>query len=237
MSKNKQDSRSKLTLKVETRKIFGKKLKKSRREGHIPANIYGHNFKSQSVSVEFKEFVKVYKIAKETGVIYLKLDKDELPVLIKNVQTHPVNDQILHIDFRKIDLSKKIQTAVPVKAIGESEAVETKGGVLLTQVETLQIEALPADIPSRIEIDISIIKEVGGEIKVADLPKSEKYTLLDLPEKIIVSVVEHKEEEALPQTAPAEAPEITTAKPEDEEVVEAKKTPEETEKKPEQAKK
>ena len=224
-TKTRKDNEVKLQLTVIPRTIFGKKLKKLRREGNIAANIYGHDFKSRSVTAAFKDFATIYKTAKETGVIYLKLDSNEYPVLIKNIQRHPVNDQILHVDFRKIDLTKKIQTDVPVKVKGESEAVNIKGGVLLTQTEALLIEALPSDIPPQIDVDIATLKDVGQEIKVKDLANSDKYVFLDEPEKIIVSVVEHKEEEILPQTTPAEAPEITTAKPEGEEVIEEEKAP------------
>lgn len=206
--KRKNDT-GKLTLKVTPRTVVGKKIKKLRNQGFIPANIFGSDFKSRSISVVIKEFINVYKIARETGVIYLELEKKELPVLITNVQRHPVNDNILHVDFRKIDLSKKIETSVPVKAAGESEAVNQKGGVLLIQTESLLVEALPEDIPTKIEIDISIIKDIGQEIKVNDLVKSDKYEIKAPPEKVIFSVVAHKEESVTPETTAA-APEIIT---------------------------
>ncbi len=197
----------KLVLKVTPRAIFGKKLKKMRHEGLVPANVFGPEFKSVSVSVPFKDFAKTYKTAKETGVIYLSLNKEEVPVLIKQVQRHPVTDDILHVDFRKVDLKKKIQTEVPVKTTGVSEAVAQKSGVLLTLSETLLVEALPQDIPQAIEVDISSIKELGQEIKVADLPKSTAYEIKTPVEKVVVSVVEHKEESVTPETTAA-APEV-----------------------------
>lgn len=214
---------NKLTLTVIPRTVFGKKLNKLRKEGNIPANIYGYDFKSQSVTATFKDFSKVYKIAKETAVVYLDFDKKELPVLIKNVQRHPVNDNILHVDFRKIDLKQKIQTEVPIKVIGQSEAVNLKGGILLTQSESLLVEALPTDIPRQIDVDITSFKEIGQEFKVSNLSKTDKYEVKDSQDKVIVSIVQHKEEEILPQTAPAVAPEVITAKPEEEGVA-----PEET---------
>ncbi|OGK11807.1 hypothetical protein A2954_05120 [Candidatus Roizmanbacteria bacterium RIFCSPLOWO2_01_FULL_37_12] len=239
-SKKSPSTDNKLTLNILPRTIFGKKLKKFRKDGYIPANIFGQEFKSQSVSVTYKDFVKVYKAAKETGVIYLKLEKNELPALTKNVQRHPVNDNILHVDFRKIDLKQKIQTDVPVKVVGQSDAVTQKGGVLLTQTESLLVEALPTDIPHQIEVDIASLKEIGKEIKVSDLAKSDKYEIKTIPDKVIVSVVEHKEEEILPQTAPTVAPEVITAKPEEAAAQEEKTAAEPVEKKagvkpPEQA--
>ena len=200
-------SSEKVTLKAELRNVFGKKLNKIRRQGFVPANIFGPDFKSRSISVIYKDLVKTYKMVGETGIVYISLEKEKIPVLIKTIQKHPLSSSLLHIDFRKIDLSKKIETNVPVKTTGVSEAVSQKGGVLLTQSDTLLIEALPEDIPSRIEVDITIIKEIGQEIKVSDLKKSDKYEIKTPAEKVVVAVIAHKEESIVPETAVA-APEI-----------------------------
>ncbi|MEK7597546.1 MAG: 50S ribosomal protein L25 [Patescibacteria group bacterium] len=202
-------STDKISLKAELRTVFGKKLNKVRKQGLIPGNIYGPDFKSKSISVVYKDLVKTYKLVGETGVVYLNLDKENIPVLIKSIQKHPLSSSLLHIDFRKIDLTKKIETNVPVKTTGVSEAVSQKGGVLLVQSDTILVEALPEDIPSHIEVDVTIIKEIGQEIKVADLKKSDKYEIKTPAEKVVVSVVAHKEESIVPETAVA-APEIIT---------------------------
>ncbi|MEK7109833.1 MAG: 50S ribosomal protein L25 [Patescibacteria group bacterium] len=202
-------STDKISLKAELRTVFGKKLNKVRKQGLIPGNIYGPDFKSKSISVVYKDLVKTYKLVGETGVVYLNLDKENIPVLIKSIQKHPLSSSLLHIDFRKIDLTKKIETNVPVKTTGVSEAVSQKGGVLLVQSDTILVEALPEDIPSHIEVDVTIIKEIGQEIKVADLKKSDKYEIKTPAEKVIVAVIAHKEESIVPETAVA-APEIIT---------------------------
>lgn len=224
MAKTKKTAQNKLTLTVTSRQVFGKNLGKLRATGAIPANIYGPKFASKSVSVPFKDFINTYKQAHETGVIYLNLEKDEIPVLIKNVQRHPVSNAILHTDFRKIDLKQKIETDVPVKIIGESVAVNQKGGVLLHLSHTLLVEALPTDIPSEISVDISKLLELGQEIKVSDLTKSDSFTIKELPDKVIVSVVEHKEESVTPETVSA-APEVITEKPAEGEETPAEATP------------
>jgi large subunit ribosomal protein L25 len=202
----------KIILKAEPRQIFGKKLNSLRKKGLIPANIYGQNFKSQAVTINFKDFIKVYKQAKETKVVYLELKEEKIPVLIKNIQRHPVNDLILHVDFRKIDLKQKIETEVPVVIIGESPAVVEKKGVLLTQLSTLMVSALPEEIPSEIKVDISNLKEIGQEIKVADLAKSSTYEIKTPFEKVIVSIIAHKEESVTPETT---APTVEVVKEEE----------------------
>ena len=210
--KNQKQEKTKLSAQIRT--LTGKKAKKLRKQGLIPANIYGPEFKSTSISINFREFLNTYKIAKETGIVYLQLEKDEIPVLIKHIQKHPISDQILHVDFRKIDLKKKIETEVPVKVVGTSEAVSQKGGVLLNQSEFLLVEALPEDIPQEIEVDISSIKDIGQEIKVADLKKSDKYMIKTSPDKVVVSVIAHKEESVTPETTAAQ-PEVITKEKEE----------------------
>jgi len=207
--KKSHSSTDKVSLKAELRTIFGKKLNKVRKQGLVPGNIFGPDFKSKSISIVYKDLVKTYKMVGETGIVYISLDKENIPVLIKTIQKHPLSSSLLHIDFRKIDLSKKIETNVPVKAVGISEAVSQKAGVLLIQSETLLVEALPEDIPSHIEVDITVIKDIGQEIKVSDLKKSDKYEIKTPIEKVILGVVAHKEESIVPETAVA-APEIIT---------------------------
>lgn len=203
-------------LAVEERKVLGKKVKKLRKEGVLPGNIFGTDFKSTAISVKQADFIHVYKIVHETGIVYLQLDKKDVPTLVKHIQRHPIDSSILHIDFRKIDLTQKIETEVPVKVIGTSDAVAHKGGVLLNQSTHLTVEALPQDIPGAIEIDISSLKELGMEIKVKDLPQNKAYTVKTEPEKVIVSVTAHKEESVVAETTAAAAPEVITAKPETE---------------------
>jgi len=214
---NKKQTKEKIIIKAETRNFLGKKVKKLRRQGLIPANIFGKDFKSKAITINLKDFITAYKKVKETGLLYLELEKESLPVLIHQVQKHPVNDSFLHIDFKKVDLKQKTQTEVPVEIVGQSLAVSEKGGVLLTLTNRLLIEALPEEIPPSIKVDISNLKEIGQEIKVADLPSSTTYQIKTEKEKVIVSVVAHKEESIAPETQPVAAPEIITEKKTEEE--------------------
>lgn len=206
----KTEKTQKLHLAVTARDLFGKKLRKVRHQGLIPANVSGPGFKSVAVSTQTKDFVKAYKTAHETGVVYLDLAKEEIPVLIGHVQHHPVTHAIIHADFRKIDLKQKIETTVPVKTINESPAV-AQGGVLLTQNDHVLVEALPEEIPQSIEIDLSKLLEVGAEVKVKDLPVSSTYVIKEEAEKVLLSIIAHKEESVTPETTAA-TPEVLTEK-------------------------
>jgi large subunit ribosomal protein L25 len=178
----------KLQLKASKRNTVGRKVKALRRQGQLPANVYGKKVKSQAVSVEEKELVKVFSKAGETGLVELILDSDKKPVLIHNVQHHPVTGKILHVDFYQVDLKEKVTAKVPIAIIGESLAVRDKIGVLLTLVSELEVESLPADLPEKIEIDISGLAAVDQTVKVADLKVSQKIKILADQNKELVKV-------------------------------------------------
>ncbi|NTU46848.1 50S ribosomal protein L25 [Candidatus Roizmanbacteria bacterium] len=213
-------SNQKLPLAAEERTVFGKQVNQLRKNNILPGNIYGIKKTSQAISLKELEFKAVYKVARETGVVHIELDKTSIPTLITDVQRDPVTHAIVHIDFRRVNLKQKIQTMVPVLVVGESEAVKTLGGVLLNQHDHITIEAFPQDIPSHIEVDITSITELGQEIKISDLTLSEDYTVIDLPETVIVTVTAHKVQSEVPDTAaatPEEGAEATEAVVEGEE--------------------
>lgn len=198
-TKKTETKTEKLSIAAEKRDVLGKGVKKLRKEGVLPANIFGKDFNSLSISIKAADFKQTYHEAGETGVVYVKVDGDDIPTLIRSVQKHPVNDDILHIDFRKIDLKQKIETQVPLEFVGESPAVKD-GAVVLYQQDEVMIEALPTNIPSNIEINIETLTEIGQDIKVSDLPKSADYEFIDDPETVLVLLTEHKEESIEPDT-------------------------------------
>jgi len=205
----------KTILAAEARVLFGKKNKVLRKKGLLPANIFGSGFASQSISINYRDFSKVFRKSGETGVIYIKTEKEEIPTLVKTTQRDPIESKLLHVDFRKVDLSIKIEAEVPLNFVGIAPAVN-QGGVLITQTTKLLVEALPQHIPHQIDIDVSILKEIGNEIKVADLKPNEEYLVKSEAEKVIISVTAHKEESVVAETTAAAAPEVLTAKPEGE---------------------
>ncbi len=206
----KADKSQKLHLPATARDTFGKKLKKMRHQGVVPANVFGPQYKSQAVTVNVKEFTNVYRVARETGVVYLDLAKEELPVLIGHVQRHPVTNGLLHIDFRKIDLKQKIEASVPLKTVNQSPAI-AQGGVLLTQADHVMVEALPEEMPQEIEIDLAKLLEIGAEVRVKDLPSLSTYTVKEEADKVLISIIAHKEESITPETTAA-TPEVLTEK-------------------------
>lgn len=176
-------------LLAQKRTVLGRKVKKLRAEGQIPAHVFGHKVKTVHVQVKNTDFAKVYDAAGETGIVDLAIDGQKRPVLIRNVQIHPVTDETLHIDFYQVNLTEKVKVNVPLEVIGESPAVEKKIGLLLTPVSEVEIEALPQDLPEKIEVDVAKLANVGDEVKVGDLKIDKTKITLHTPEDLVVAQI------------------------------------------------
>ncbi len=211
---------------VEERKTLGKKVKKLRREGILPANLFGKDLKSKALQIKEKDFRKLFKEAGETGVVEVKLSKETYPALIHNVQRDPVTDKVIHIDFHKVNLKEKINARVPIKLIGEAPAEKSSIGLILQTVNELEIESLPGDIPSEIEVDMSKLEQVGQNIHVKDLKiNRDKVEVKNESEDVVVSVqtAEMKEEPVEEEKAPEEVEAIAEKAEGEEKPAEEKK--------------
>jgi large subunit ribosomal protein L25 len=191
------------------RTIVGKKVKTLRAQGQLPATIYGKAMKSVSLTVPVAAFENVYKSAGETGLIELTVDRAVHPVLIHNVQQDPVSDNLLHVEFRQVDLKEKVRTKVPVEHTGECPAVAQKLGVLLSVLNEIEVEALPTDLPEKISVDISALTAVDQELKVSDLAVPAEVTILTDLSLTVVKVgplvTKEAEAQAAADAAAAEA--------------------------------
>jgi len=205
--------KEKISLKVEKRKVLGKKAKKLRKEGILPANIYGKDVKSLAVQVSLKDFLPVYKKVGETGIVEVMVEgeKTSRHALIHNVQKDPVTDQPLHADFHQVSLTEKITASIPIELVGESPAVAQKLGVLIQPLSEVEVEALPTELPEQFTVDISGLKEVDQAITVGDLKAPAGVKILTSEKEILVKInPPTKEEEVTPPPAeeapPASAP-------------------------------
>ncbi len=196
--------KNKLTLIAKRREILGRKVKRLRQEGFLPANVYGKDFKSVSVQVAYKDFERVFKETGETQLLYLKLDEEEIPVLIHNVQKDPISGLFLHADFMKVNLKEKVTASVPIVGIGESPAEKQGLGTVVFYIDELEVEALPTDIPDKIEVDVSNLSEVDQSILVSDLNVDKSRVEVKAnPDELVVKVEavrEEKEEPAVIET-------------------------------------
>lgn len=157
-------------LKVGIRTVVGRKVKNLRKEGLLPGTIYGKAVKSVSIQIPLKEFETVYKEAGETGLVDITLDGEAgKPVLIKNVQLDPKHSTPVHVDFHQVNLSEKIHAKVPVEAVGEPKAVADKIGILEMPLSEVEVEALPTDLPEKIDVDVTALAAIDEQITVADV--------------------------------------------------------------------
>ncbi len=185
----------KITLKADNRTIKGKKVKKLRREGLLPINLFGKDIRSVALSTKLIDFKKVFHKAKTTQVVYIQVAQKEYPVLVQNLQTHPVSRVILHADFKKIDLKEKTEVEVPVEIVGELAVVKSGEADLMIMQPMVWVECLPTKIPEKIAIDITKLEGIGSEVKIKDLPTGSDYKYLDDAELTVVQIVEAKKEE------------------------------------------
>ena len=199
------------TLKAQKRTITGRKVKNLRKQGILPANLFGNNITSQAIQIDTKDYLKVFSQAGETSLIDLEITGAKpVPVLISDYHIDPVTSAILHVDFHQVDLTQKVTANVPIDLIGESPAVKEQGGVLNSPLSEIEIEALPTDLLERIQVDISSLKNIGDMITVSQLTvDTSKVKLNAEPDAPVVMIQEPKVEEE-PEPV-AETPETEVA--------------------------
>jgi large subunit ribosomal protein L25 len=203
------------TLEVVRRDRFGKnEAGRIRREGHIPAVLYGGANQPESLSVDPKALLRIlHSDSGANTLIALSYEgKGDTRVLIKEYQLHPVTHKLLHADFYRVAMDKVLQVTVPVQLVGDARGVKEQGGVLDFVHREIEVECLPADIPEHITVDVSAMMLHDG-VRVRDLPIDGKWRAVSEPETLIVHVVPPKTEA---EPAPAEAAVATaaTAEPE-----------------------
>lgn len=192
-------------LKAEKREISGRKVKKLRREGILPANLYGKKVKSLALQFPLKEFQKVYDEVGESGLVDLQIDSETRPVLIHNVQLHSVSDEPLHADLHQVSLTEKTTATIPVELLGEAPAVEQRLGILIQPIAELEVEALPADLPEHLEINISNLAQVDDAVTVADiLIDKAKVEIKAESSEVVAKIAPLVKEEEVAPPAPAE---------------------------------
>ncbi len=175
-------------LKANKRTVFGHKVKNLRKQGLLPANIYGKKVKSLAVEVAEKDFSLVFAKVGETGIVELTVGEEKKPVLVHNVAYNPVTGKPLHIDFFQVDLKEKVTAKVKLAIVGESPAVKDKIGVLLHILSEVEVEALPSDLPDKIEVDITGLVSLDQTLKVSDLKVPDKIKILTNSASEIVKV-------------------------------------------------
>lgn len=164
----------KFVIKAKKRTALGNANSALRRTGQIPCVLYGYKIDNTNLVVDISEFGKVYRKAGETTLIDLEIDGGATQkVLVQDLQVDPLSGKVIHIDFHGINMSEKLEVAVPLKIVGESPAVKEQGGILVKTMDELKVRCLPADLVHEIEVNISSLTILGSHLRVKDivLPK------------------------------------------------------------------
>lgn len=230
-------------LVLEFNKRSDNELKKNaarrlRRDGFIPAVMYGLDLEPVSIKVSEKEFKDLLKGRSTANLIFDMVinengHRKKETVILKDIQRDPISREFLHLDFLRIQMEKEVEASVPIIIINEEESIGVKeeGGVIQHGLRELHISCLPKDIPEKIEYDVTNLK-LGESVRVSDIKAPENIKVLSHPEEVIVSIIHptqlREEKEVIKEEITEEEPELVgKEKEEDKKQAGEKKTPEE----------
>lgn len=182
-----------------------------RRDGLIPAIVYGKSSEPKQVVLLTSAVEKIYREVGETTLIDLKVGNEILKVLIQDIQKDPLSMKISHADFRQIDMKEKLEADIPLNFIGESKAVKESAGILNKSMDTIAVKCLPGVLVSEINVDLAKLEKFGDVIRAGDIALPEDMELMADPKIVIMTVSEprsEKEMEELSKTAEADVSKV-----------------------------
>ena len=206
----------KVELTLQDRTIVGKAVKNLRRQGLVPAIVYGAKFETRAVQGQGLEMAKAYRTVGRRHPVEIHLGTQKKLAMIKSADLDPVKRTLRHIEFHVIKQNEKVETEVPIVIEGTGETPAEKAGlVVLTTIDTVEIEALPSHLPDNLVLVGEKLAEVGDHLTIADLKVPEHVTVLSDPAQVVATVYEPSALQAANEAAGGDA------KPEDVEDVAA----------------
>ncbi len=190
-------TKERLNITLSERQIVGKKVRALRREGFVPVHYYGRGVESLLLQAAGSTLRKVVSQAGANIPVEVVVEgsKKRDICFVREVQWHPVNGSLLHVDFMHVDLTERVTAEVPVVLEGQSEAVRELGGVLIQPFQTLPVEALPLDMPKDVAVDITSLLMFGDAVRVGDIALNADFTILRDDDDLLVTVQEPRVEE------------------------------------------
>ena len=185
-------------LKTSRREVTGKKVRFLRREGLIPANLYARGADSIPLQAETVELKRLLSKVGRNALISLHIDGDRKRrmVMLRDIQRDPLSGSLLHIDLFQVEMTHKVRADVPLLFVGEAPAARSSRAMLIESLTELHVEALPADLPPHIEVDLSVLEEIEQAIHVRDVAAGDGVEVLTDPDQVIARVMESKVEAA-----------------------------------------
>jgi large subunit ribosomal protein L25 len=176
----------KYVIEAQEREVIGKKVKALRREGLLPAIIYGSGISPIPVTLNAKAVNQTLRVIGANTLVTIMIGKKEHLTLVRDIQRDFIKRDLLHMDFQAVSLDESITSTVPIVIVGESPAVVDFEALLVTSMEEIEIEAKAKDLPDIIEVDVSGLLEIGDHILVKDLVVPGEVTILDDPNEIVI---------------------------------------------------
>lgn len=206
----------KILIPAEKREVTGKKVGALRRQGKLPGVMYGRHIEPTPIVMNLRDASKALFKLSASSVVTLEMDGEEFPALVREKQRDFIKNILKHVDFQIVSMKEKIRTLVTVELIGSSPAEKNFNGVVVQNLNQIEVEALPQDLPDRLELDMEPLEEIGSSLLVKDLLVSDKVTILsNLDETVVVITgvvqeIEEEEEEEIDEFAEGEGePEIS----------------------------
>jgi large subunit ribosomal protein L25 len=212
-----------VVLQAKKRTVTGRKVNQFRREGKLPAVMYGSHFDATPIFMDRHETVLALRGVSSSTVITIELEGEEFSCLLQDIQKDYIRNEPLHIDFRVLTMGEAVTAMVPLNFVGVAPAIAAFAGILVTPMTEVEVEAKPKDLPSSIDVDVSVITDLNETVSVADLNVGDGVTILTDANMTVASVTaqmaeEEEEEEELDEDIEPEV--IEKGKTEEEEIEE-----------------
>ena len=204
----------KVVIKATKRDVVGKQVKAMRREGKLPAVIYGRHNEPIIISLDAHTASLALGRLSSSSLVTIDVDGTQYATLVREKQRDYIKNRLLHVDFLAVSLDEKITATVSLHFIGVSIAVKDYNAVLVHNLEELEVECLPGDLPEGIDVDISVLSKIGDGIRVRDVVVSDKVRILENPDTMVAVATAPKVEEEVAAVPSAEAVEATEGEPE-----------------------
>lgn len=216
----------KVVLKADKRDVTGKQVKALRREGKLPAVIYGrHVERPVSISLDAHSAEQVFAKLTSSTLVTIDVSGEQFTALVREKQRNYIKGNLTHVDFLALDLNEKIRTKVRLSFVGTAPAVKDYSAVLIHRMDAVEVECLPADLPERITVDLGSIREIGNNIHVRDIQLPSNVVVMEDADDIVIIATAVKEEttDAAAAGADAAAPEMSVERGKKDEEGAAKK--------------
>jgi len=177
----------KVSIDATRRKVTGKQVGNLRRSGKLPGVMYGHNFEPTPIEMDFRDASRILHTATQSQIVTLVLDGKEYATLVRERQKNYIRNEFTHIDFQVVSLTEKIRTRVSIELVGVAPAVKDFNGVVVHEMDEVEVQGLPQDLPEKFTVDISGLTNIGQSITLTALLVSDKIEILhDLNDVVVV---------------------------------------------------